>query len=291
MHMYFRYIFLSMKRFLLAIFVVLLCGGAFASTYFLLDHKSPSIEINGNPTLACSVSFDDLMKFASASDDKALKSFFIEEKSLNTIAENGYATYVAIDDANHVSKKQVTVKVEPGLKEYHIDLLKPLRFQVNEKPVLDDYVRLRNECDWDVDGYLTMDGIDFSKIGSYDVVIRSKKHSEVEHIETVAEVDDLSVPKIILNTDHAESVSRTYFDDEYFMNFVDSVLDDADTDLIDKVECDWREALDASQSGYVNASGTHVITYTVTDSDHNTVTAQLNFRLRLPATTEESQEG
>ncbi len=280
-----------MKRFLLVLFVILLCAGAFASTYFLLDHNSPRIEINGNPTLACSVSFDDLMKFASASDDKALKSFFIEERSLNTIAEIGYVTYVAIDEANHVSKKQVSVKVEPGLKQYHIDLLKPLRFQVNEKPVLDDYVRLRNECDWDVDGYLIVDGINFNKIGSYDVVIRSKKHSEVEHIETVAEVDDLSIPKIILKTDQAENVSRTYFDDEYFLSFVDSILDDVDTDLINKVECDWREALDASQSGYVNISGTHVITYIVTDSDHNKGTAQLNLRLRMPATAEESQEG
>ncbi len=280
-----------MKRFLLAIFVVLLCGGAFASTYLLLDHKSPRIEVSGEPTLACSVSFDDLMKFASAYDDKALKSFFIEEKSLNTIADNGYVTYVAIDEANHVSKKQVTVKVEPGLKEYHIDLLQPLRFQVNEKPILDDYVKLRNDCDWDVDDYLIIDGIDFNKMGSYDVVIRSKKHSDVEHIETVAEVDDLSIPKIILNTDHVESMSREYFDDEYFMGFVDSVLDDVDTDLINKVECDWRDALDASQSGYVNISGTHTITYTVTDSDKNTSTAQLSLRLRIPAAAEEGQEG
>ena len=289
--MYFWYGFLFMKKVLLSLFVVLLCGGAFASTYFLLDHKSPSIEINGEPTLACSVSFDDLMKFASASDEKALKSFFIEEKSLNTIADNGYVTYVAIDEANHVSKKQITVKVEPELKQYHIDLLKPLRFQVNEKPVLEDYVRLRNACDWDEEGFLVIDGIDYNKPGTYDVTIRSKKHSDVEHLQETAEVSDLRVPKIILNTDYVERTSGAYFDDEFFMSFVDDVLDDLDVGLKDKVECDWMDVLNASQSGYVSVSGTYMITYTVSDSEENTGKAELSFRLRTPAVVEESQEG
>ncbi len=280
-----------MKKALFSIFITLLCTGAVASTYFMLDHNSPRIKTNGKPSLACSVSFDDLLVYASASDDKALKSFFIEEKSLNTIADNGYLTFVAIDDSNNVSKKQIAVDVEPSLKRYHIDILKPLRFQVNEMPMIDDYIRLRNDCGWDEEGYLVIEGINYNKFGEYEVNIRSKKHPEVENLEMVAEVGDLHIPKIILNTSYDENVSRTYFDDAYFTAFIEDVQDDLDMDLIDSVECDWRDVLSAAQSGYVSTSGTYIITYSVTDSDMNTGTAQLTIILKAPVITEEDQEG
>ena len=105
-------------------FVCLLCGCAVVSTYFLVDHKKPNISVKGTPTLACNISFDDLMTFAEASDNKGLKSFFIEERSLSSIADSKHLTYVAIDENNNVSKQRVSVDVDPSVNTYHIEILK-----------------------------------------------------------------------------------------------------------------------------------------------------------------------
>lgn len=282
-----------MKRIVLVVFTILLCVGGVASTYLLLDRKAPNIDVNGTPSLACNVSYDDLMNFASASDDKGLKSFFIEEKKLDTIADNGYLTYVAVDEANHVSKKQVSVRVEPILKQYHLELIQPLVFQVNDNSKTSDYVRLQNGCDWDIDDRILIEGIDYNKIGNYEVTITSKKHSQTEPLIVNAEVVDLTIPRIYLTSDTASDTAGRYFYEEYFMEFIDHVTDDKDNEtvLMNNVTCDYLDVLPIYESGLVNRAGTYTITYQVMDSDGKTSTAQLLFTLNAPRIVETYEEG
>lgn len=284
-----------MKRLVLAVLTILLCAGGVASTYFLLDRRAPDIEVSGTPSLACDVSFDDLLDHASASDDKGLKSFFIEEKSLDTIADNGYLTYAAVDEANHVSKKQVSVNVDPIMKQYHLELIQPLIFQVNETVKISDYVSLQNGCGQDIKDRISIEGIDYDKIGDYEVSISSKKHSQIEPLVVNAEVVDLTIPRIYLTSDTASDTAGRYFSEEYFLDFVDHVTDDKDSEavLMNNVTCDYLDVLPIYESGLVNRAGTYTITYQVMDSDGKTSTAQLLFTLNAPRIVEtvEEEEG
>ncbi len=81
-----------MKKLIWFILVSVLCVAAVASTYFLMDHQDPKITVSSTPSLGCNVTFNDLMNYASVSDDKEIKSFFIEEKSLSDIADYNYLT-------------------------------------------------------------------------------------------------------------------------------------------------------------------------------------------------------
>ena len=281
-----------MKKIFFIVLTVLICAGGVASTYFLLDHDDPKIEVSGTPVLACNVDLDDLMSFAKAQDDKGLKSFFIEEKDLNTIADNGYLTYVAIDQSNNVTKEKVSVNVANEVKTYHFELLQPLLFQVNVTPVVEDYVALKNNCGWNVKGRIEMDGINYQKIGTYEVEISSKKHSELAPLVQEAIVDDLRIPKIILNESYVEGYASRYYDDDYFLAFVDSLSDDKEdeTTLYERLVCDWKMVLEASESGYVRSSGNYTITYTVSDTEGFTGMAQLNIRLIAPRVAETSEE-
>lgn len=282
-----------MKRLILAVLTILLCAGGVASTYLLLDRKAPGIEVSGTPSLACDVTFDELLDHASASDDKGLKSFFIEEKSLDTIADNGYLTYVAVDEANHVSKKQVSVSVNPAMKQYHLELIQPLIFQVNETVKISDYVSLRNGCNQDVKDRISIEGIDYDKIGDYEVTITSKKHSQTEALVVNAEVVDLTIPRIYLSSDTASDTAGRYYSEEYFLDFVDHVTDDKDSEavLMNNVTCDYLDVLPIYESGLVNRAGTYTITYQVMDSEGKTSTAQLLFTLNAPRIVETYEEG
>lgn len=282
-----------MRNVILGLLVTLLCIGAVASTYFTLDRRSPDIRANGTPSLACNTSFDDLLNYASASDDKEIKSFFIEEKSLDTIAENGYLTYVAVDTSNHVRKLQTSVTVDSLLKQHHIEILKPLQFQVKEAPVVSEYVVVKNGCGWTLDEHIEIENVDFTRIGKYDALIYSRKHSDIEIMEEEAVVDDFRVPKILLNESYAEGLSSRHYDDDYFMGFVDHVEDDHDNvqTLYEKITCDWRKILSASDSGYVSKPGTYTITYRVIDSEGFEGMSQLTLRLNAPAAVSETAEG
>ena len=282
-----------MKNIVLIIITLLICIGGVSSTYLLLDRSSPDIIIISTPSMGCDVSFDDLLSFAQASDDKGIKSFFIEEDSLNSIAENGYLTYVAVDTSNHVKKKQSTVNVERSLKEYRIEILKPLSFQVKEIPNIEEYLRITNGCNWDIDEQVEIDGVDLNKMGTYEAEIYSRKHSNIEPLIKEVTVSDLRIPVIMLNSESAEGSSERYYSDDYFLSFIDHIEDDVDDaeTLREGVLCDWMEALGASQSGYVSRSGNFAITYSITDSDGNIGTAVLNMRLNAPVITEPETEG
>ena len=70
-----------MKKILPVIISLLLAVGVFAYSYIGIDRIGPTINVNGTPILACDVDMDDLLDYASASDDD-LKTLFIEENDL-----------------------------------------------------------------------------------------------------------------------------------------------------------------------------------------------------------------
>ncbi|MBR4471130.1 MAG: hypothetical protein IKS54_07485 [Erysipelotrichaceae bacterium] len=224
------------------------------------------------------------MKNASASDNDNIKSFFIEEKSLNDIADYAYLTYVAIDDSNHVTKQRVSVNVAPEVKEYHIEALKPLQIQLKSSLKMDEYLALRNECGWDIKDTFIVESVDYNTAGIYDAKITAKKHNNVEPLYASLEVADFKAPRIILNTETYRDWANKSYDDEYFLSFIDHIEDDSDdvSELSDKVIINWKEAMSPSSTGYMRRGGTYEITYRVTDSEGNTGRAVLNLILDVP---------
>ena len=274
-----------MKKILIPLFVTLLCLIAVVSTYFLIDNISPRITVNSTPTLGCSVSFDDLMNYASADDNKGVKSFFIEEKSLSDIADYNHLTYVAIDENNNVSKQRVSVNIDPGVRTYHIEVLKqPLQAQIGESLKASDYLALKNECDWTISDTFIVEGVDFSQKEEYDARISVKKHSNVEPVFALVEVDDFTAPRIILTDETYKDWANMIYSDEYFLEFIDRVEDDKDDpeELKERVYTNWREVMMPSSSGLMQRGGTFSITYRVTDSDGNTGKATLSLLIEVP---------
>ena len=273
--------FLYMKRFVIPMIVFLLCVGAVVSTYFLKDNQNPDISINSTPSLGCSVTFDDLMNYASAEDNKGIKSFFIEEKSLSDIADYSYMTYVAIDEANNVTKQRVSVDVSPELKTYHIEILKPLQAQIRETMKTTEYLALKNECGWTIPDTFVIEGVDFTQQETYDATIKAKKHSDVEPLFTTVEVDNYNAPRIILTEETYRDWANMIYTDEYFLEFIDHIEDDKDdpNELLSRVTTNWKEVMMPRSNGLMTRGGTFVITYRVTDSDGNT--GKTTFRLLL----------
>ncbi len=282
-----------MKKLMGFILVSLLCGVAVASTFFLLDHQNPKITVSSTPSLGCNVTFDDLMNYASVSDDKEIKSFFIEEKSLSDIADYNYLTYVAIDNSNNVTKQRVSVNVDPEVKTYHIEVLKPLRAQLRESLKASEYLALKNECGWNVDDIFLIEGVDYSLEETYDAVIKVKKHSDAEPIYTTVDVADFNAPRIVLTEETYKDWINMVYTDEYFMDFIDYIEDDKDdpNELYDKVILNWREIMMPFSNGYMENVGTYTITYKVTDSDGNTGRATLKLQLRKPEYAPAAEEG
>jgi len=274
-----------MKKIILPILIFLLCAGSVASTYLLIDRKSPDISVNGTPSLGCSVSFDDLMNYASAYDDKGVKSFFIEEKSLNEIADYSYLTYVAIDENNNVSKQRVSVHVDPDVKTYHIEILKqPMKAQIRKSLKTSEYLALKNECGWDVEDSFQVEGVDFSSAEVYDARISVKKHGNVEPVYAMVEVADFTAPRIYLTQETYKDWTNMIYTDEYFLGFIDRIEDDEDDpeELYEKVVTNWREIMIPFSNGLMERGGTYTITYRVTDSDGNTGRATLRLLLEVP---------
>lgn len=263
---------------------VLLCIGGVASTYLLLDRKSPVITLKGTPTLGCNVSFDDLMDYASVEDDKNVKSFFIEENSLSDIADYNYLTYVAIDESNNVSKQRVSVNVDSEVKKYHIEVLKPIQAQIRESFKADEYLALKNECGWTINDTFVIENVDFTQKEEYDAKIMARKHSDVEPVYTTVEVDNFNAPRIILTEETYKDWANMIYTDEYFLEFIDHIEDDKDDpeELMGKVTTNWREVMIPFSNGLMTRGGTFVITYRATDSDGNTGTATFRLLLEVP---------
>ena len=288
-----------MKKILILILVILLCGGAVASTYFLIDREKPVITVKGTPSLGCKVTVDDLLNYASASDNKNVKSFFIEEKSLSDIADYNYLTYVAIDDNNNVSKQIVTVNVSPEVKTYHIEVKEPIHAQIRESLNTSEYLSLKNECGWDIEDNFVVENVDFTIKEEYNAKISVRNHSNVDPVFAIVEVDNFNAPRIILTDETFKDWANTIYTDEYFLDFIDHIEDDKDDpeDLYTKVTTNWRESMIPFSSGLMTRGGTFTITYKVTDSDGNTGQASLKLLLEVPvyatapAESAESAEG
>ena len=269
-----------MKK-IIPIIVCALSLGVVAVVYFCSDRKAPTINVNNVPNVSCSLKYEDLMDYAS-SDDSDLKSMFVEEKDLSEIANNGYLTFVAIDDDNNVSKKKVDVSVAPELVTYHIELLQPLKAQIYETFKTSEYLALRNECGWNVKDTFNIEGVNYNLKGEYEVKITSKVHSDVEPLITTMEVKDYKAPVINLYDETIETYSGLTFSDDYFLSNVESVEDDNDDpdELINRVTTNWEDVMFPYSTGYVDKEGTYTITYRVTDSEGNTGTSTLRLTLR-----------
>ncbi len=273
-----------MKKTILFVLTLILCVGALASTYFLIDRENPTITVKNTPSLGCKVSLNDLMNYATAEDNKGIKSFFIEEKSLNEIADYNFLTYVAIDDSNNVTKKQVSVNVDSDVKTYHIEVLKPLQVQIKKTLKTNEYLVLKNECGWNVEDSFVIEGVDYTQAEEYDAKITVKKHNNVEPVYTTVEVDDFTAPRIILTEETYKDWINMIYTDEYFMGFIDHIEDDSDDpdELLETVTSNWREIMMPFSNGYMEITGTYTITYRVTDSDGNTGRTTLRLMLRKP---------
>lgn len=269
-----------MKKVLL-ITICILCVVGVVVTNFSFDKKAPTINVKQKPEISCSLSYDDLTKYAEASDDN-LKSFFVEERTLSDIANNGYVTYVAIDEANNITKEKVGVDVDRELTTYHIILLQPLRAQIHDTFKTSEYLKLVNSCGWEINDTFNIEGVNYDLKGEYDVKVTAKNHSEVEPLVTTIEVDDLKAPTINLIQETIETSSGLYFSDEWFLRNVESVEDDNDDgeELKNRVTTNWEDVMFPKYGGYVESEGTYTITYKVTDSEGNTGTSTLRLTLR-----------
>ena len=281
-----------MKKTTVSLVVLIICAVAIASTFFLLDRKAPVIKTSSTPVLGCNVSYDDLMTYASATDDKEIKSFFIEEKKVNDIAEYGTLTYVAIDTSENVSKQRVSVEVDPAYKTFHIEQLQPLKAQINEPINIEEYVALKNGCGHNVDEVFVIDGVNYNKEDTYDVTITPMIHHKIEPVKAKMTVGNLHAPVIVLKETEITDESDSYYSDGYFLRQIDHIEDDTDSSdaLLENVTTNWKEVLTDGINNYVGKVGTYVIKYTVSDSDGNTGEAELSITLEAkePATTEES---
>lgn len=268
-----------MKKIVFLIISVLIAISVLCVSLFVLDNDAPTITLKSNPVLACNITRDDLLNNAVASDDD-LKSFFIEENDLLQIAETGKVTYIAIDGSNNVRRVQFDVDVDSDVKTYHIEAIAPLEHQVNNILVSSNYFTLVNECGWNISDSFNVDGINTKQIGDYEVIVSSRKHQSPD-FDAVFIVDDFKAPKIYLNTDLLENYTGRYWNDEYFMEFIDHIEDDNDdpNKLMNRVKVNWQSVMNPTSSGRIDNPGTYTVTYSVTDSEGNTGKTTLRVKL------------
>lgn len=270
-----------MKKFIALLVCLLICIGAIVGIYFYTDNKAPIITIKDNPKVGCSIEPDDLLEYASASDEH-LKFFFVEEQNIKDIVKNKYVTYVAVDEDNHVTTDSVSVELDSKLTTYHLELTdNDIKTQVSKSIDPKEYVSLKNDCGWDIDETLTVEGVDYSSIGLYDVKISAKNYPDVEPIYARVIVGDYESPKIILKQEEGYDYSDKKFTDDYFNEIVETVEDDKDSsdELMKRVSSNWHSVLKADEDGYVDKVGTFTITYKVVDSDGNSGTIGYKFIL------------
>lgn len=258
-----------MKKYVLLIFSIILAVGVLAAYLFLLDNDAPEITINGKPYIACNIDENSLLNYITVKDDN-LKSVFVEETSLLEIAESGKITYVAIDKHNNISKKQIAVDVDSNINDFYIEVINDLNHQINTKLVPSNYFSLRNKCGWEINDAFEVKGINNSIKGEYDVVVNSKKH-KAEELNVTFVVDDFLAPKIILKNDTIENYVERYYDDDFFLYYIDHVEDDNDDPevLASKVKTNWRESMNPSENGWISRPGTYSVTYYVSDENGN----------------------
>lgn len=279
-----------LKKFILIFICGLLCLGLIATTYMLSDRKAPQITLSGTPSLGCSSDIDSLLSYASATDNKKVSDLFIEERDILSIADKGHLTYVAIDDSNNVARKTVNANIDPQVIAYYLDVPEEIKIQLEEPFEISEYASVKNGCGWTIDKNILADKVNTKNKGAYEIGVTSVKYSNIEEVKTIVNVGDFESPVIILKESELRDTNDGSFSDNYFLRNVDHV-EDADDDLAEKVECDWREVTEATGGGFISKTGTFTITYSVTDSDGNTGEETAKFVLEEPAIVETVTEG
>lgn len=258
-----------MKKWILLSISVITLIAVMCVSVFVLDNNAPTITIDSNPVVACNITKDDLLDYGHASDSN-LKSFFIEEDDLLKIAETRKLTYVAIDDSNNVTRKTVSVEVDPKVTSYTIKTIAPLELQVNTKVIGEKYFKLVNGCGQDIDESFFLKGISPNTVGDYETVVSARNH-EADKLKVMFTVADYNSPTIILKETEVEEYSNTVFDDAYFINLIDNIKDDKDSSpaLINDVITNYKSVLKLNSNTNTLDEGTYTVTYYVIDSDGN----------------------
>lgn len=269
-----------MAKKILFIISILILGGVIVSSFIFLDNKPPEIKISSSPEFNCDCELNNILDYASATDNKKVKSFFIKEEKIEDVINNKFITYVAIDDSNNVTQLQVPIKFSSEYLTYHIETKKDLILQLGDKLNLNDYFILKNECGTEVYEKFKTSEFDETKAGVYELKIETTIH-QTDPIEAVLEVVDARSPKINLTTDALSNYVNRYWSTDYFKEFIESIVDDEDDEdyLLDKVNINWIDVMKPDETGLVANPGDYEITYSVTDSDDNISTKKLSVHL------------
>lgn len=279
------------KKLILLVFSILIFAGVVAASFFVGDTKAPVISVNASPKLSCGCGFDDLIDYASVSDDSNVKSFKVEEIDITSVINSKTVTYVAIDDSNNVSKLKVPVDIDDEYVTYHIENIKDLSLQVNSKFVINDYFVLKNSCGVVTDDRLKISEFDINKLGEYEVKVESTMYN-ASPIKATIKVIDEHAPVITLTKDEINYVTNTYWRLSDFTNIIDSVYDDVDSEeyLLERLEVNWEDVLKPGEDGYVTRPGRYEVTYTLTDSDDNVTKTKVVVNLTQPVMQQEVTE-
>lgn len=282
-----------MKKFVFLIISILVFAGVVASSFYIGDRVAPEITIISTPTLNEDSNYEDLIDYAKAYDEN-LKSFFIEDLNVTSIIDNNSVTYVAIDESNNVTKLKSHVDIDPGYVTYHIECLRDPIIQVDTKFNVNDYFEVENEYGVKIDDRLKVSKIDTTKIGDVNIEVEATAR-KCEPLELTFSVTNKHAPVISLTKDTIDYYTNSYWSDNDFLTIIDTIEDDVDSEeyLLDNISIDWMDALNADDDGYVYITGSHTVTYIVTDSDGNITRTTVEVILDAPQVvmTEENVEG
>ena len=268
-----------MKKVLLLLLAVLIFSGVVASSFFVGDRIAPEISVKQTPELTCDCDLEDLTSFATAKDD-SLKSFFIENTNINDIIDSKHITYVAIDEANNITKLKTSIEVAKEYFDYEIVNTRDLKIQKGTEFNVNDFFEVQNKCNIKTSDRLKISDFNTNSIGVYDVEVNSTIHI-TEPLYVEIEVFDEFSPKISLKKSEIDYYTNTRWSDNDFINIIDTLEDDVDSReyLIEQMKIDWREAMHADINGLVTNPGTFEVTYTVNDSDGNQTKTQVIVKL------------
>lgn len=247
--------------------VVFLCLVCIVGTQLLLDTEGPQIDYPSDYlTVACSLSYEDLLKEVEVTDRSGVRELFVEESDLNEIVANHKLTYVAIDNFNNVSKRQVGVRAEQAVGEFHISQLKDAVFEVGEPYDLDDYFTVSNGCGWRYPADLQIEGLKLEEVGEYDAMVYVSDDSTIDPLSVRAVVLDSFSPRITLKYEELELMVNEYFD--YRLAIKELSDDKDDYDFL-------YESLEIDGDVDVTSPGQYILTFRVHDSTQRVAEAEL----------------
>lgn len=247
--------------------IIFLCLVSILGSKLLMDTEGPQIIYPFEQLkVACSLKYEDLLKGVEASDPSGVQELFVEESDLNEIIAHHKLTYVAIDGHKNVSKRQVRIKTEPAINEYHIVQLKEAVFEMNEPYDLKDYFVLSNGCGWHYPAEFKLEGLQIAEVGEYEVLVSVSDDLAVEPLTVRAEVVDSFSPRIALKYEALELAVNEYFD--YRLAIKELSDDEDDYDYL-------YGSLELDGDVDVTLPGQYVLTFKIHDSSGREAQARL----------------